>query len=420
LASSLNMPEYHRDVWLLCIASGLCAGAYLGLRQLLSPLYALRLGYGPGFVGSMSAAGSISFAAASLPGGALGTRYGARRILILGALVTIGAMTLLPLAEFVPATMRPVYILLSEVISSSGWSLFVVNVIASMAAFTKPTNRRGAFALREAFAGFGSFLGALVGGLLPGLFAGVMSTTTVEAGPYRYALWAAVVMGSSGLIPLTMTARVRTEILAPSGTTRFRMEGALLLLAAAAFANNAAHAACKVFTSPYMDQIFRLPTSLIGVISSVGMLLSVLLALSSPRLSRGRDSGQMMVFASLGIGACLLFMALVPHWLAVGMGLVGVYGILAVWRPAFQSLQMDISAPQWRSLVSGACATGMSLGFGSVSLGGGYVVARWSYPQVYVIGAAMATLSAGVVWILVRRLRSRPDVEERHVAELAD
>ncbi|MBN1402525.1 MAG: MFS transporter [Anaerolineae bacterium] len=420
MAHSLNIPKFDRDIWLLCAASGLCAGAYLGLRQLLSPLYALRLGYGPEFVGSLSAASSISFAAASLPGGALGTRYGARRILILGAMITIGAMTLLPMAELVPAAIRSGYMILSEIVSSSGWSLFVVNVIASMAAFTQPTNRRGAFALREAFAGLGSFLGALVGGLLPGLFAGLMSTTTAEPGPYRYALWAAVVMGAGSLAPLAKTDRPTTGSLAGSGTTRFRLEGALLLLAAAAFANNAAHAACKVFTSPYMDQVFRLPTSLIGAISSAGMLLSVLLALSSPSLSRGRESGHMMILASLGIGACLLFMSLIPHWLPVGLGLVGVYGILAVWRPAFQALQMDISAPQWRSLVSGACATGMSLGYGSLSLSGGYVATTWGYPQVYAMGGAMAALSAGIVWILARRLRDRPAVEQAQVAELGD
>ena len=76
--------RYSRDVWLLCAASALGSGAFLGVSQLLNPLLVLRLGYDATTVGTLSALGAMSFATSSILGGLLGTRLGARRIMILG------------------------------------------------------------------------------------------------------------------------------------------------------------------------------------------------------------------------------------------------------------------------------------------------------------------------------------------------
>ncbi|MBC7234459.1 MAG: MFS transporter [Chloroflexi bacterium] len=401
----IGLPEgYRRDVWLLCIASGLGAGAYLGLQQLLTPLFLLRIGYGPELLGTVSAVGAVSFSASSAVGGALGSKMGPRGVMRLGVLITMMGIGLFPLAELVPESFRFLWVLFGQMVSSSGWAFFVVNVIAAIAAFAAPEQRRGAYALREAFAGLGTFGGSFVGGLLPGVFASLLGSTTEVAWPYRVSLWAALVVAVAWLVPLALVAPVQASRSTGSTAGHFRPSLPLVLLLLVAFLNNGAHASCKSFASAYMDRVFHLPTALIGAVTSAGMFMAIPAALSSPQLSKGRGNGFVMGISSLGVAAGLAIMGTVPHWLGTAAGLIGVYAILAFWRPAFQALQMDIAEPQWRAVVSGASAMGMSLGFGSVSWTGGYVVTHWGYRSEFLLGAGLAVLAGLVAMLLQRRL----------------
>jgi len=136
---------YGREVWLLCIASALGSGSYLGMHQLLSALYVLRLGFGPEIVGTLSATGAIGFSASFLVGGYLGTRLGTRRTLGLGAVIFALGMAMPPLALAIPAAVRLGWLLAAQVVISLGWSMQVVSVIAAMAAGergSRPTTNR--------------------------------------------------------------------------------------------------------------------------------------------------------------------------------------------------------------------------------------------------------------------------------------
>ncbi len=409
----LNLAQrYPRNIWLLCATSTLGAAGHLGLRQLLIALYMLRLGFGVDTVGATSAVGSISFSLASVPGGALGARFGPRKVMLLGILMNLIGMGMMPLTEMMPEAIRVAWIMLGLVIDSAGWSFYSVNNIASIASFTGPEGRRGAYALSEAFSGLGSFSGAFVGGLLPGIFANWLGTTTEFAAPYRYALWAAPLFALLALAPLFVSTPAATAPRNAKTEGRFRVGLPLALLALTVFLSNGAYASSRAFGSAYLDTIHRLPTSLIGAINSVAMFLAIITALSSQRIARGRSSGRMMALASLGVSASMLCMGLVPHWLGAALGIVGVHTVLALWRPSFQALQMEIADPAWRSMVSGATAMSMSLGFGSVSYSGGLIVKQFGYQSEFLLGAVLAVASGVVVMLLQSRLHRAPMVSE--------
>jgi predicted MFS family arabinose efflux permease len=375
------------------------------MRQLLNSLYVLRLGYGPEFVGTVFAVGALSFALSSLPGGALGGRFGPRRMMTVGVLVNMLGMILTPIAESVPSSLRYYWLLFSQAFTASGWSIFVVNQIPALTGFTDLRNRQSAFALKEGAAGLGMFVGALVGGMLPGGFAGLLGITTAQAAPYRYGLYVAIGLALTGLAPLAFLDPVQ-RIRRSRGSTSAALPPLLpvALLGLCAFCNNGAVASCKAFASAYMDREFMLPTSLIGTIMSIGMFLACLGALSSSRVARRRGSGHTMMVASLMLGLNLFLVSLVPHWMAAGMGAIGTLALSALWRPAYQVLQMEMATPEQRSLISGVGAMAMSLGFGTVSFGGGYVVAAVDYRRLFLVGAGLATASAIVMSVLLRRL----------------
>ena len=322
---------------------------------------------------------------------------------VAGAVVNVAGMALLPFAEAVPLGLRTFWLLLVQIVSSSGWAMIMVNQVPALAALTTADTRRGAYALREALAGLGMFLCTLVGGLLPGLFAGLMGSTTAEPTPYRLGLWVVVGLGLIGIVPLLWVRRV--EAYRPTRTERRALPPLLPLavLVASGFLCNGAMASCKAFASAYMDREFGLPASLIGTVSSIGMLVAVLAALSGPRLARSHGSTYAMVIASVLLAAGLAQMALVSHWLAAGLGTAMMLALSALYVPAYQAQQMEMVAPQWRALVSAVGSVGMSLGFGTVSVSGGYIVAGLGYRPVFLIGAAMALGSAVLVMLLGRR-----------------
>jgi len=425
---------YGREVWLLCIASALGSGSYLGMHQLLSVLYVLRLGFGPEIVGTLSATGAIAFSASCLVGGYLGTRLGTRRTMGLGVVIFTLGMAMPPLAVVIPAAVRFGWLLTAQVVISLGWSMQVVSVIAAMAAVTDVRSRRSAYALREVFASVGMLLGALIGGLLPGAIAGSQGGATDLPGPYGLALWVTVAGGAATLAPIGLMGRVTRAAASATAATaaqaqheaagapgggaphgalpdavtdaprpRFRVGRALLLLAACGFATNAGHAACKTFAAVYMDTIFGLPTAVIGSVTSAGMGATALAALASGRLGRGRSSGHMMMAGALGMVAALMVMGLLRTPAGAMLGVVGVYGVLGLWRPAYQALQMEIARPEERSVVSGLSSMGMSLGFGSMGIIGGYVATGAGYPVVFFAGAGAALLSAVLASILSRQ-----------------
>lgn len=396
-------PTIGREVWLLCLATGLLNAAYLSMMGLLKVLFVLRLGYDAGYVGSLFAAGSLSFALCTLFAGVLGGRIGPRRAMLGGVGLIVVSMAVLPLTEFVPLALRPWWPILVQVVSSAGWSVFMVNLVPALMAFSVPENRKQVYSLKEASAGLGMFLGAVVGGLLPGLFAGLLALDLDGPAPYRYGLIVTTVIALVGLVPLWRltpvagTAQTATAAFSPAALRP------LAPLLVAALLNHAAVASARAFYQAYLDRVFALSAALIGLVTSVGTLLAVIGSLNGPRLVARRGNGFGMMFASVGITISLLVMGSFGAWPAAGLGAIGVLALTAIWTPAYQLLQMELADPRQRALVAGAGWLGMSTGFTLMSFGGGQIVTAVGYRPVFLLGAALSATSALVMWRLSRR-----------------
>jgi MFS family permease len=399
-----------RDVWFLCAGSGLATGAFLGMVQLLRVLYVLRLGLGPEFVGSMVAAGSLSFSLTGIPGGALGARFGQRNVILFGGVIMVSGMGLLPLTETVPETWRGAWPLVSSLVTSCGWSMVVVNQAPALMAYTDVSTRRGGFALREVLGGVGMMSGVLVGGLLPGLFAVLQGVTTESAGPYRVALWVAVGVNALALVPYSLMHPAQVAV-AEVGERSGRIPYGLLALGfLCGLLNNGAMSTGKSFASAYMDQVFVLSTSLIGTITAVGMGLGIVGAFVGMRLSRKGPSQSMWISAvALAVGLALMAWVKAP-W-AAAVGTILVMSLQSVFIPAYQMNQMELVEPQWRSLISGIAAMTMSAGFGLASFVGGFIVASSGYPRVFLLGVFLALASAAASLTLRSGIGQRDQVE---------
>lgn len=398
-----ELGQFNRDTLLTIGAEGLLASAFQGVRQLLAALYILRLGHGPDFVGLYSAVGALSFSLSSIPGAALGRRLGTRPVMIAGAAANIVGMALLQVVEMLPAGWQGPCLLVSQLIAAGGWSVLEVNTVGAVAATTAPHQRLGAYALKQGSLNAGMLAGTIGGGLLPAAFAGWFGGSLDDAAPYRNALAVCIVLGLAGMVPLLRLRRVESAGARVAVTAADRPPTPMLAgLAAVAFLCHSALAGGKAFYSAYLDRGLSMPTSTIGMISSAGLVLAVLGSLNSARLGR-RSSGQMMVLTSLGLSGSLLLMSAMDHWLPVSVGTIGAFALPAMWMPAFQSLQMEICTPAGRATVVGICSTAMSLGFATMSLGGGRVARLMGYRSLFALAGLVAAASAALLWGLMQR-----------------
>jgi MFS family permease len=164
------------------------------------------------------------------------------------------------------------------------------------------------------------------------------------------------------------------------------------------YIDHAGWATCQGFCNAYMDTDLQISTAAIGLITGVGQFLAILAPLIVPRLAARRGHGWTLQMASLGVAISLLPLALVPTWAAAGLGRLGVSVVSAIWMPAIQVFQMELVARDWRSLAYGAVSMAMGMGFGSMSLAGGYIIAASGYGTLFLIGASLSTLAAAWMW----------------------
>jgi predicted MFS family arabinose efflux permease len=306
-------------------------------------------------------------------------------------------------AEFVPTHTRGVLPIVSEVVLSVGWSLFTVNVVPALAAATPRELRPRIYGLNNALLGLGTLLGNLLGGALPGLFADWLGFGLRTPEPYRWTLWLSALLSLIGLVPLALTKSRGDNPPAPEGDAQeaFPILPVALMVVYACL-RTAGWATGQVFCRPFMDTDLRLSALSIGLITGVGQSLAVLAALLTPRLAARHSNGLILVVSPLLIAVGLVPASLAPHWTTAAVAQGFTLVMMAAWLPAMQAFQMDLVTDEYHSLAYGAVALGMGLGFGSVSLLGGYVIEATGYPTVFLLGAIISAVSGALMWVALR------------------
>jgi predicted MFS family arabinose efflux permease len=309
------------------------------------------------------------------------------------------------MTESMPLWAQDAWPFVSQIILTSGWSMFNVNMVPALMAVTTPQTRNGAYALGNAVRSMGTFVGTFVGGALPGAFGSVLHQTLDAPAPYRYALWVGAALGMFSMVPLAMIGQVESHVSRQRQATG-RGPFPLLpigLMVGYVLIRHAGWATCQAFFNAYLDTDLHLSASSIGLITGVGQALSMVAALMAPRLAARRSNGWTLVMTALGTAVFLLPLALVPHWTAAAVGRIGILLMSAVWMPALQVFQMELVDSQWRSLAYGAVSMAMGMGFGSTSFGGGYLIAAAGYRSLFLMGVALSVVAAAVMWGILKR-----------------
>jgi MFS family permease len=378
-----------------------------GVFAVLLNLYLLRLGYGPEPIGLVNAAGMLVFAVASLPAGAIGERFGSRRMMILGISLMLAGCVLLPLTDLLPPTIWIAWLVGTNMLLYLGLAFFFVNTAPFVMGSVQPAQRTKVFAVQTALLSFAAFVGSLVGGILPPFFAGLLGATDQQPEPYRFAL----ITGGLMLLPAifavraarpraTVTPDEPTEAPAPSGAEVVApIFGLLALIALVRLLQVAGIAATTTYFNVYLNAELLVPTAQIGLILAAGRLLGVPAALATSALTARFGNKRVVIGATIGSAISILPLALIPHWSAAAIGFIGLTGLSWMRYASSMVYFLEIVPPNRRATVSGTVEMAGGLCFTLITFSGGFVIALLGYQTLFLTAMGITALSALVFWL---------------------
>ena len=400
-----NLRLLSRDVRLYFITPALVGLSWMGIYSVVFNLYLLRLGYDARFIGQVNAVGTLTYALAALPAGALGRR-GVRRMMILGlSLVTMG-LALPPLNEYLPSGWRAVWLMMTYPLGFFGAALYIVNANVFLMSSTDSTLRSHVFSTQVGLWPLAAFVGSLVGGILPELLAATLHVPVDHPAPYRYSLLIAAVLLIPAAPVLMATREIETkETRAQQSATGSAPYALIILLAAVQMFQAAGGGVAGSFFNVYLDDHLHVATRQIGTVTAIGQLLAASAALAAPTLIARWGKGRTFILASSGIVISLLPLAFIPYWWAAGLGYLGVLALASVWRPAIMMYRMELVSPGWWPVVNGASHMATGLSMSAMAFGGGYMVTALGYRSLFLTGATVTAAGVLLFWIFFRAPR---------------
>ena len=387
------LSQFNRDVWLVLFSQALIGFTIFGgVYTVLLNLYLLRLDYTPQLIGQINAAGALSFALLSLPAGLMGDRWGSRRSMIVGMILSALGFGLLPLGEFVSPASRTTWIMGTYALGVLGNTLFLCNSIPFLTSICPTRLRNHVFSAQVALWPLAGFAGSLSGGLLPGFFAALLDLPDSHPAPYRYPLLlsAVVLLFSSTAIAATRAQSPNTMHRERGPKSPFPL-AVILALSLVTLLQMAAENSVRIFFNVYMDDGLGASTAMIGSLTAGGQFLAAFTALAGPTLSRRFGQVPVITFGATAMALCLIPLALVGHWAVAGAASMGLIALSSIRRSVYIVFQQEMVAERWRVTMSSALTMAYGISIAWTSLGGGWLIERSGYPALF-LGSTLVSL----------------------------
>jgi MFS family permease len=395
-----------RDARLYLVSLSLVGLGWFGLYAVLFNIYLLRLGYGPEFVGLVNGVGFLANALFGLPAGALGSRYGCRRMMIVGMVLQVVTAIPIPFTHIMPVSLHLPWLLVTNSLAWLGGALYIVNGTPFLMNVTTPQERDQAFSVLTALFPLAGFVSSLGSGLLPGVLASILGLSLADAAPYGYPLLIASLLYALALLVLLPTQEHSVEPIVGTGPSEDRAPYALIAITALVILLQlTGEWGARVFFNVYLDTGLNTPTSLIGTILAVAQLVTVPAALTMPLLSRRLGRVRTITLATLGVACSLLPLAMIRHWMAGGLGFMGVIISASIMASAFMVFNQELVRTSWRAVTSGAVSTAMGLSSSATALGGGYIIAALGFRSLFLLCAVLTAAGALLFWAYFREPR---------------
>ena len=413
------LKEFHLDVKKYLITTGLIGFSYFGFVAVLLNLYMLRIGYGTSFIGLVNGSTAIAFAISSIPSGIIGNKWGIRRTAVVGMILLSTGISLLPLTQFLPRSIWDISIIVTRLMTGTGFAFFIVNSYPYLTDATNSNVRTHAFAVQSSLSPLLGFAGGLIAGFLPGLISKSMAVTTADPRPFAFILIACGIILVPGIFLIRSTTDRKIEARKPTNKKTQSIVSyspyiIIFFLAISGYMRVSSEGAARSFFNVYMEIGLGKSPGLIGFAMAAGQLMAFPAALFAPVLSHRIGKTSTIVLSTLLTGAAILLMAIFPHWIIATIGFSLTLGLRAITQTVAGVVQMEIVKPEWRGVTSGIVSMAMGLGFSSMSLGGGYLIQSVEFSGLFFIAACISALGALVFLAFFGKPRGEYAVSDKN------
>ena len=373
--------------------------ASMGIFGVLLNLYILRLGFGPEFLGMVNGASSFAFALFGLPAAAVGRRFGTRRAMIVGTVITTLCSGLVAATEYVPLAMRAEWLIGVRLVRSSGFALYIVNAHPFMMAVTGRAERTHAFSIHTAMWPLAGVAGSLVGGVLPDLCAAVLAVDLNSSAPYGWALFIGSLLFAPAILALSATTEPPVSPSTTEQTTKKSGPRFLIaVLATIAMIQYLGFAAVQSFFNVYLDDGLEVSTALIGLLLACAQLTGGIGGLATPLLTKRLRHGSVVAITSIMGAIAILPIALFPVWWVAGTSYLVLTGLATMRYAAITVYHQELAPQKWRTSMAGAFNVAGGLSYSLSSIAGGFAIASIGFSKMFLAGAAISVLGAGLFW----------------------
>jgi len=374
-------------------AASLCFDFGMTMFFFLYNLFLLDRGYKEDFLGIMTSAMNIGSLAMTIPAGILIHRLGLRKALIFCLLLAPGVFAVRALVESRSALL---WLALPAGAATTIWAVAISPAIARL---TDDRNRARGFSVVFSSGIGAGVLANLVASRMPGWFA-QWRPAIRGAEAKQLTLLVACAIVAAGVIPLS---RVRFAQLPPGKRNLYPRNPFLWRFLPALALWSLVTGSLSPLSNVYFSEYLRAPLERMGVIFSLSQLCQVAGVLLAPLLFRRLGLVPGIASTQWITALFLLFLAGTSAPFTAASIYVAYSGFLWMSEPGLFTLLMERVSPAEQPGAS-------SLNFFVITLSQAVAVgltgsgfARFGYPAVLALMAAVAGVAASSFWLLLGR-----------------
>lgn len=387
----------------------------LGMFGLVYNLYIKALGYSQTMVGDIVGMTAMAAAIVIIPAGILNDRYGAKKLIVTGLLLAVGALSVRALIS------QESGLLLSAFAGGMSLALVSATIIPYLANHSTPEQRVHLFSLNMALVMAASVAGNVTGGLLTDILEFHAGFTEVQS--LRITLLVGVVLAALGLIPVLALKNTKREFQPKARLnlreawkehrTSFQVIGLFAILG---LLSSMAGGMVVPYLNVYFEDRFEASKTVIGIIVSLGQGATALAFLIGPVMAQKFGETRSVVLLQLSSIPFLLITAYSTNlWIASG-GYLFRQALMNAANPFYHTVKMKYVDRSLRGLASSSGEAVFNLGWylaspvstGMVATYGAY----YGYAYAFSITAVVYSLIAIMFYVCFGRNRFQPVVEE--------
>lgn len=389
----LETKDLNRNYWMF-YGAGLLFDLGMYIFFLLYNVYLLDRGFTARLLGLIVGAGALGSVFGTVLGGAISSRFGLRKILLI-CFPIVAAISILRAVIASPVLLVPL-----AFAGAAAAALWAIGLCPAIAQMTNEENRPFAFSVILSSGIAVGILGGFTGGHLPG-WLGAGSTTTQLHAEQSALLIGCALIGLAAW-PVSRidlkTTEVRSRTLYPRNQFLWRFLPAIAVwsLVTGGF---------SPFFNAYFSQHFNMSVSRIGTMLSLSQLSQVCAVLIAPVLFRRIGLIKGVIFTQMAAGVALACLAAAQGGFWAG----ALYTVFSAFEwmnePGIFALLMGRVRPEERAGASALMFLVISLSQGAAGALAGAGFARFGYPPVMFVIGAVALVAAMLFGGLVRETR---------------